>query len=60
LVASRESGCRISFTGAKPEKFTAYPSKLTGGIYGRVDFVDLDGSVANKPNCINYGSAELQ
>lgn len=50
----------ISFTGEKTGTFFAYPSKLASGIYGHVDFVDLDGSVANKPNCINSGSAERQ
>jgi hypothetical protein len=54
------STLKITFTGATQEIFTAYPSKLASGIYGRVDFVDLDGSVADKPNCINSGSAELQ
>jgi len=54
------STLKITFKGDKLETFTAYPSKLAGGIYGRVDFSDLDGSVANKPNCSNSGSADLQ
>ena len=56
------STLKITFSdkGSKLETYTAYPSKLAGGIYGRVDFADLDGSVANKQNCSNSGSADLQ
>jgi hypothetical protein len=50
----------ITFNGGKQEVFTAYPSKLASGVYGHVDFVGLDGNVANKPNCINSGTADRQ
>jgi hypothetical protein len=54
------STLKITFKGSSLETFTTYPSKLSGGVYGRVDFVDLDSSIGGKPHCINTGSAELQ
>jgi hypothetical protein len=54
------STLKISFTGETVEVFTAYPSKLASGIYGRVDFEDLDGPISKVNHCINSGSAELQ
>jgi hypothetical protein len=54
------STLKVSFNGESQQVFTVYPSKLANGTYGRVDFVDLDGNVANKQNCINSGSADLQ
>jgi len=54
------STLQVAFTNEKVETFTAYPSKLASGIYGHVDFEDLDGPIGGKNHCINNGTADLQ
>lgn len=54
------SALQVAFTGEKVENFTAYPSKLTNGVYGHIDFEDLDNPISGKNHCINTGSADLQ
>jgi hypothetical protein len=55
------STLKIMFNGGSmPQTFTAYPSKLANGVYGHIDFIDLDGNDSGKQNCINSGSADLK
>jgi hypothetical protein len=49
---------QFAFTKSKPRTLTIYLSKLAGGVYGHIDFVDLEGNVAGKPNCITFGTAD--
>jgi hypothetical protein len=56
----KASTLQIAFTGDKTETFTAYLSKLSGGIYGHVDFEGLDGPIGGKNHCLNNGTADLQ
>jgi hypothetical protein len=59
-TAPNPSTLMITFKGSKLETFTAYGSKLAGGVYGRIDFVDLDNPISGKNHCINSGSADLE
>ena len=54
------STLKITFKGDTLQTFTAYPSKLAGGVYGRLDFVSIDKPIGGKNHCVNTGSADLQ
>jgi hypothetical protein len=54
------STLRITFKGDSLQTFTAYLSKLAGGVYGHVDFVDIDKPISGKNHCVNSGTADLQ
>jgi len=54
------STLKITFKGDSLETFTAYPSKLAGGVYGHLDFVSLDKPISGKNHCVNSGTADLQ
>lgn len=54
------STLQIAFTGEKSETFTAYPSKLVSGVYGHVDFENLDGPINGANHCINTGTVDHQ
>jgi hypothetical protein len=59
-TAPKPSTLQIAFTSEKTETFTAYLSKLTGAVYGHVDFEDLDNPIGGKNHCVNTGSADLK
>ena len=60
VTAPNPSTLQVAFTGEKTEVFKAYLSKLSSGVFGHVDFEDLDGPINGKNHCINQGSADLQ
>jgi hypothetical protein len=59
-TGSNPSTLKIAFKGSPTEVFSAYLSKLSGAVYGHVDFEDLGSPIAGKNHCINSGSADLQ
>ena len=54
------STLKITFKGDSLQTFTAYPSKLAGGVYGHVDFISIDKPISGKNHCVNSGTADLQ
>jgi len=56
--ASSPALLKFAFTGSKQQTLILYLSKLAGGVYAHADFVDLEGNVANKPNCTSFGSVD--
>lgn len=54
------STLKIAFKGDSVQTFTAYPSKLAGGVYGHLDFASIDKPISGKNHCVNSGTANLQ
>ncbi len=58
LIPGTPATLKFAFSGTKQTTLSAYLSKLNAGVAFHIDFVDIEGNVAGKPNCITFGTAD--
>jgi len=55
-VGNAPGTLKITFKGDNLNNFTAYMSQPAGGIYGHVDFIDIESNNETAPTCANSGT----